>query len=267
MPRRIGPLVYDGQPHKFPDAELGIAYQYNSDGLSLTIYVYDLGNKEIPDGANTAATCQQFEEAKQGVIQARYPNTVLKTEQLVRLAPPDDQPLAREAVFEFTINQRHAYSYVWITGVARQLHQAAFLGRRRPQGRGAGCAARDPHGVWRGGQTAPLRRAAPSEGKEKDNGTTITINSLGGSQDDVATAMMYLMFVSALADKDPGAAPPCGGAIIPSFRTELAVFQTDARRRTRRRSQRLGRNWWRSGMPDSSKNSSGWIGTRRAWGD
>ncbi len=38
--------------------------------------------------------------------------------------------------------------------------------------------------------------------------------------------MMYLMFVSALADKDPSAAPPCGGTIIPSFATELSVFQS-----------------------------------------
>jgi hypothetical protein len=224
MPRRIGPLVYDGQPHKFPDAELGIAYQYSSDGLSLTIYVYDLGNKEIPDGANTAATCQQFEEAKEGVIQARYPNTVLKTEQLVRLAPPDAQPQAREAVFEFTINQRHAYSYVWITGVARNFIKLRFsvdagLKDEVPDARRAILTAF-------GEAVKPyLSPAAPSEEKEKDSGTTITINSLGGSQDEVATAMMYLMFISALAGKDPSAAPPCGGAIIPSFGTELAVFQ------------------------------------------
>jgi len=144
----------------------------------------------------------------------------------VRLAPPDDQPLAREAVFEFIINERHAYSYVWITGVARNFIKLRFsvdagLKDEVPDARRAiltafGDAVR-PY-------LAPA--AAPTEEKkEPDNGTTITINSQGGSQEDVTTAMMYLMFVSARADKDPSAAPPCGGTIIPSFATELSVFQ------------------------------------------
>jgi hypothetical protein len=226
MPRRIGPLVFDGQPHSFPSPELGIGYQYNSDGLSLTIYVYDLGIKDIPDGANTVATCQQFEEAKEGVIQARYPNTVLKTEQLVRLSPPDDQPQAREAVFEFTMKQRSAFSYVWITGVAGNFIKLRFsvdadLKDEVPDARRAILTA-----VGEAVKPYLAPPAATEEKKGKEGGTTININSLGGSQDDLTTSMMYLMFVSALAEKDPGAAPPCGGTLVPSFEIELSAFQS-----------------------------------------
>lgn len=225
LPRRIGPLNFDGKPHSFPEPELGVAYQYNGDGISLTIYVYDLGIKDIGDGVDTAATCQQFEEAKQGVFQARYPNTVLRNEQLVRLAPPDEQPQAREAAFEFTINDRPAYSYLWITGVAKNFIKLRFsvdadLKDEVPEARRAILTALGeavkPH----------LAPAAPLEGDpEKKDGTSININSLGGSQDDMTTGMMYLMFLSSLADKDPMSVPPCGGELEPGFGTELSAFR------------------------------------------
>jgi hypothetical protein len=43
MPRPIGPLQHDPDPHKYDDPAPGVSYQYNARGASLTIYVYDAG--------------------------------------------------------------------------------------------------------------------------------------------------------------------------------------------------------------------------------
>ena len=56
----------------------------------------------------------------------RHTNTTLKSEQLVRLSPPDDAPLAREAVFEMDRRGQHAVSYVWITGAAKHFVKLRF---------------------------------------------------------------------------------------------------------------------------------------------
>ena len=97
MPRRIGPMASDGAAHSYEDPRLGSSYQYLGRGLSLTIYVYDAGVDAIPDGADNIPVCDQFEDAKNGVAKAGYLDMALKSEQMVRLAPPGDVLLAREA--------------------------------------------------------------------------------------------------------------------------------------------------------------------------
>src|SRR5215467_1196410 len=77
MPRRIGPMVTDGAGHAYEDPRLGISYMYEGAGLLLTVYVYDAGVESIPDGPDSAAVCEQFEEAKLGVTQAGYRDVVL----------------------------------------------------------------------------------------------------------------------------------------------------------------------------------------------
>src|SRR5262245_12998423 len=83
MPKRIGPLVQTGEPYRFEPAALGYGYQYDGAGLRLTVYVYDMGYTDIPDGADTVPACMQFEEAKAEIGQAGYGHPTLKTEQLV----------------------------------------------------------------------------------------------------------------------------------------------------------------------------------------
>ena len=63
---RIGPMRYTGAPHKYDDPRLGVSYQYGGDGLSLTVYVYDSGETNLVDGADTMPTCREFEIAKAG---------------------------------------------------------------------------------------------------------------------------------------------------------------------------------------------------------
>src|SRR5215470_72294 len=112
LPRHIGPLRTDGEAHTFGDPRAGSAYVYEGKGLLLTVYVYDAGVTDIPDGAGSAAVCEQFEEAKLGVTQAGYRDVVLKSEQMVRLEPPDDAPLAREALYEMVRKEGPAISYL-----------------------------------------------------------------------------------------------------------------------------------------------------------
>src|SRR5262249_3679829 len=83
LPRHIGPLRTDGEAHTFGDPRAGNAYLYEGKGLLLTVYVYDAGIADIPDGAASVPVCEQYEEAKQGVSQAGYRDVVLKSEQMV----------------------------------------------------------------------------------------------------------------------------------------------------------------------------------------
>ena len=105
---------------------LGSSYQYLGRGLSLTIYVYDAGVEAIPDGADNIPVCDQFEDAKNGVTKAGYRDMALKSEQMVRLAPPGDVLLAREAVFEFVRQERKTISYVWVTAAAKNFIKLRF---------------------------------------------------------------------------------------------------------------------------------------------
>src|SRR6187397_921717 len=100
LPARIGPMHYTGVPHKYDDPRLGVSYPYVGDGLSLTVYIYDAGETNLVDGADTRSTCREFEIAKDGVLQT-YQKPQLKVEQLVRLNPPDDLPQMREAQYEY----------------------------------------------------------------------------------------------------------------------------------------------------------------------
>jgi len=226
LPARIGPLEHDGAPHHFPDKRLGSAYQYEGNGQTLTVYVYDLGLKNIPDGSDSVETCGQFEEAKAGVIQADYADTVLKSEQLVRLSPPDDLPLAREAVFEFKIDGRPAHSYVWITGAANLFMKMRFtadasLGSELPATRRAILTAFGKAVERFRPAVAPA--STDATGKE---GSRLVIHSLAGSQKDMTAGMIYLATLSALADKNPASIPPCGGRLVPTYDMEFAAFSS-----------------------------------------
>jgi len=228
LPRRIGPLEHDGKPHHFPDKRLGSAYQYNGNGQSLTVYVYDAGVKDIPDGPDSVPTCEQFEEAKEGVMQANYAGARLKSEQLVRLSAPAELPLAREAVFEFKIEGRPAHSYVWITGGANLFMKMRFT---------ADAALRDELPATRRAiltafgdaierflpAAAPATATATAEEPKKD-GTSLVIHSMDVSQADMSSGMIYLATVSALAEKYPESVPVCGGRVVPTYAMELAAF-------------------------------------------
>jgi hypothetical protein len=220
MPRRIGPLVQSGEPHKYDPPALGVSYQYNGPGLSLTVYVYDGGETDIPDGGDTVLTCQQYENAKHEVMGAGYPHTTFKSEQLVRLDPPADLPLAREAVFEFEQQNEPVVSFLWATGVSKHFVKLRFSasGRLRdelPDARRAILAAL-------GAAVKP--HLAPVDPKADKPGVSIVVNS-SGSPADMAAGFGYLISLSAMVDNSPGSAPVCGGEFVPDYAQELAAYQ------------------------------------------
>jgi hypothetical protein len=117
LQQNIGPMRYSGES-RFSDRRLGRSFGYNASGISLSIYVYDYGVEEIPDGADSVPICEQFESAKLEIENGgNYENVSLKSEVSRPLAEHDDSPVAREAVYEFDRHGVHAVSVLWLTAV------------------------------------------------------------------------------------------------------------------------------------------------------
>ena len=220
LPKRIGPMVLVGEPHKYDDPRLGVSYQYGGKGLSLTVYVYDAGETELPDGADTILSCREFEVAKQGVQQS-YQKAELKSEYLAKLNPPDLFPQAREALFEYERDAQPTISFIWVTTVAKhfvklRMSLASHLRDEVPDARRAVLSmlgeAIKPH-------------LLPVDPKAEPPGTAMNVNVTGGSQDDVSSGLMYLVLLTAVADKTPELTPVCGGEIIPGYETELDLYR------------------------------------------
>jgi hypothetical protein len=221
LPDRIGPMRFDGQPHAYDDPRLGSSYQYLGGGLSLTVYVYDLGAQDIPDGGNTRLACEAFEGAKGDVMHAGYQDVVVKSEQLARLDLAAESPTAREAVFEYTRGGRPTVSYLWVTGASKLFVKLRFsiddkyrdelFEARRAVLNALGAALR-PH-------------LGAADAESAQSRTSININP-GNDTDDVGAAFAYLVALSMDGEEHPEGVPPCGGELVPSYAQELAAFET-----------------------------------------
>jgi hypothetical protein len=214
-------MRFDGQPHKYDDPRLGASYQYIGGGLSLTVYVYDLGAKNIPDGGNTRLACEAFEGAKSDVMHAGYQNVVVRSEQLARLDPAAETPVAREAVFEYTRADRPTVSYLWVTGAAQEFVKLRFSvdDKYRDELAEARRTVLDALGQALGPHLAAVD---PQSGQKK---ISLNINGANGS-DLMAEALMYLASLSAKGDEQPESVPLCGGEFVPDFAQELAAYQS-----------------------------------------
>jgi len=220
LPARIGPMRYTGAPHKYDDPRLGVSYQYGGDGLSLTVYIYDSGETNLVDGADTVTTCREFEIAKAGVLQT-YEKPQLKIEQLVRLNPPDDLPQMREAQYEYEREGKPTISFIWITTAAKhfvklRLSMNPRLREELPEARravlGVMGEAIKPH-------------LTPADPKSENAGSSAGFNLSGGSDDALQAGIWYQMLLNAVADKSPEQAPVCGGEFAPSLETELGIYR------------------------------------------
>jgi hypothetical protein len=213
-----------GEPYHYDPAALGVSYQYAGRGLSLTIYVYDADVKDIPDGGDTVAACEQVEEAKQGVVHAKYPNTVLTREQLVRLSPNEDFPLAREARYELEREGRPAISYIWVTAVAKNFIKLRFSFDKQLKDEeiDARRGILDALGEAMKPHLAPPKRDATQD-ESKDAG--VSMNVTMGAGDDMTAGMLYLTTLSTVVEKSPELAPPCGGEVVPTFEVEVGVLR------------------------------------------
>lgn len=218
IPRQFGPLTYRGTPDTFGDAALGTGYRFQAPGMALTFYAYDSGMSDIPDGADNVPVCQEFEHAKSDITQAGYGHTVHKGDQLVRLNPPDEHPLAREAAFEFEIESHPALSFVWFTGIEKTFIKVRFtadaqLRNEVPELRRAVLEAL-------GDAIGP--RPAPAKQQEKDS---IDIVLGDADADEMAAGLLYAALLGAVAEKSPEAGPPCGGEFVPDYPTEISLYE------------------------------------------
>jgi hypothetical protein len=228
LPDRIGPMRLDGEPHRYEDPRLGSSYQYSGGGLSFTLYVYDLGVRDIPDGGNTRLSCEAFEGAKADVERAGYSDVRLKSEQLARLDPAAETPLAREAIFEYTRANQPQVSYIWLTSAGKVFVKARFsmdakLRDEMPEARrtilNALGEAVKPH-------LLPVPAPAPAlASDEAVNKSHISVVLGGDAVDDMFLGMLYLGTVSALAEKAPELQPVCGGPVALHFEGEVGAYQ------------------------------------------
>lgn len=219
LPVRLGPLQFDGKPHKYEPAALGSSYQYNGAGISLTIYVYDAGVTSIPDGGDTVANCYLFEQTKREIGAAGYSDVRLVSQQLVRLSPPDDVPLAREAVFKFVRNEQPTLSYLWMTGVAKHFLKIRFS--MDPNHRDEAQVARRFLLTEIGEAVKP--HLAPVDPDAKESEFTLNISADGGTE-VMATGIMYLALLDTQLKEAPGSRPLCGGEHVPTYEDEVSVF-------------------------------------------
>jgi hypothetical protein len=220
LPVKIGPLLYTGTPHKYDQPGLGISYQYNAQGLSLTVYVYDADQKDIGDGADTMASCGEFEIARRGVEQS-YQKVELKAQRLVRVGEGADAPLIREAVYEYEREQHQAISYIWITAAAGKFLKLRFSAD--PRLRDELPDARRTLLTDVANAVQPFLKPTPAADKKAKSSSSIHIN--GDAVDDAGAGFLYLGLLGAFVDKSPELAPVCGGTLVPDFETELSAWQ------------------------------------------
>lgn len=218
LPVGIGKLLISGQPHVYDDPRGGISYAYGASGMMLTVYVYDAGIKDIPDGGNSRLVCELSESAKQDVRSAGYNDVQLKSEQMVRLSDTSGEPMIRESVFEFDTNNSHRISYVWITGAAKYFVKLRFT--TLEQFRGEVPALRNV--ILSSVIAALLPHIKQLDPKTKTDGHSINVAINSPNMED---GFMYLGMLGVLADKQPANVPVCGGVYIPDFDVEYGAYQ------------------------------------------
>ena len=218
--QNIGPMRYTGE-NRYNDRRLGRSFGYGTSGISLTIYVYDFGLRDLPDGPDSVAVCEQFERAKHEIeFGGNYQNVVLRGESTRRMKDIANAPQVREAHYELDRNGIHAVSILWLAAadgyfvklrlslrseVADELEEA----RQQILADLADALAARP--------ARPVNATAqppPESSIEIDPGN------------DAAEAQLWVAYASELlaaARATPGAMPPCGGPLLPRFATELAA--------------------------------------------
>jgi hypothetical protein len=150
-----------------------------------------------------------------------YQSIQLKAEQLVRLNPPDELPLAREAMYEYEREQRPVISFVWITAVANYFVKLRFsvdprLRDELPEARRAVLSIL-------GESVKPYLKPADPAAAEPAKSMNFNLN--GSSDDAMEAGLTYLALLAAVAEQSPAQAPVCGGEIAPDFDTELGLIR------------------------------------------
>jgi hypothetical protein len=218
--QNIGPLRFSGE-NSYSDRRLGRSFGYGASGISLIVYVYDYGQRDFPDGPDSAAACEQFERAKHEIEQGgNYQNVVLLRQATRRMRDAADAPLAREALYEFDRNGVHAWSYLWLTAADGYFVKLRLSLREDVKDEIHDARAEILASVAEALAARPARPDIPSSGKPAE--TSIDIDPLN----DPAEAPLWFSYAAELlriSREVPDALPPCGGPLVPMFATELAA--------------------------------------------
>jgi len=220
LPAEFSGVKYKGEPTKFEDPRFGTGYIYNSDSVLFMAYVFDLGVKDIADGADTMVACQAYEQGKVEVQRGPYTDPKLVYEQLVRLDSAEPGLMAREAKYEVTFKEKSTHAYLFVTAAAGQIVKLRLLA--------SGGHGEELEAVRREGlkllATAikPHWSAKKAEPAKSDTSMTFF---LGGSDKDAQVTTNYTMALNAVADKFPQDAPVCGGDFVPSLEAEVAAYR------------------------------------------
>ncbi len=224
LPQNIGPLRYNGV-NRYSDRRLGRSYGYNASGISLSIYVYDHGIKDIPDGTDSVPVCEQYESAKSEIESGgNYENVRFRGELSRALTRAAGAPLVREAVYEFDRHGVHAVSILWLLAVdghflklrlSLRAELSDELDEARPE---IFAAIADAIAT----ATAARRRDAAAATPAPVQEASIEVDS----HYDADTAALWLSYALELvrySREHPATRPPCGGRLVPGFAAELSA--------------------------------------------
>ena len=216
LPQNIGPLRYAGE-NRYSDRRLGRSFGYNASGISLNIFVYDYGFRNLADGPDSVEACEQFESAKAEIEHGgNYDNVVLRGEVSRPLRAGADLA-AREAVYQFERNGLSALSVLWITA-ADGFFIKLRLSMRTEIGDELDDAREQILGSLAEAIDARPRRVVPAEPPPAES--SIEMNA-GGDPADAAMWLAYAVELTKYAREHPEAAPPCGGLFEAPYQLEI----------------------------------------------
>lgn len=220
LPQNIGPLRYNGE-NRYSDRRLGRSFGYNASGISLSIYVYDYGIKDIPDGADSTALCEQYEGAKREIERGgNYENVKFRGEVSRPLNDAPQAPRTREAVYEFDRNGVHALSVLWF--LAADGHFLKLRLSLRAEVADELDGARTEILGALAESIAQRRKLVPARTETPVQEATIEVDS----SYDADTAALWLTYALELVNysrEHHDARPPCGGRLQAGFNAELAA--------------------------------------------
>jgi hypothetical protein len=226
LPQNIGPLRYSAE-NRFSDRRMGGAFAFNTSGISLNIYVYDYGLRDLPDGPDSIAACEQFESAKREIERGgNYQNVILRG-QFSRAMKAGVAPLVREAVYEFDRNGIHAISALWVTA-ADGYFLKFRLSLRAEVADELDEARMEILGTIADAIAARPARPAPAQAGVQTQEASIDVDT---TTDTTAAAawLAYAVELTRFTREHPEMRPPCGGRLEPGFAAELAARQAALR--------------------------------------
>jgi len=216
LPQNIGPLRYAGE-NRYSDRRMGRSFGYNASGISLNIFVYDYGIRDLADGPNSVAACEQYESAKDEIEHGgNYQNVVLR-EEVSRPLRPGAELKAREAVYQFERNGLSAVSVLWITAadgffIKLRLSMRTEIGDELDD-------ARDQilESLAEAIDARP-RRVVPAAPPPAE--ASIEMDA-SGDPADASIWLAYAVELTKYVREHEDGGPPCGGIFEPPFQLEV----------------------------------------------